>query len=111
MTWTPPNALVERVADRICEALASWLPEPLHRMAYEDAARIALAATPLGELVEALTEARDHFTSIAAKAEHWRAVVQNSEIAEPRWSGIRNHARHRASVIDAALARAKGETK
>ena len=33
---------VDKIADNICEALASWLPEPLHQMAYEDAARAAM---------------------------------------------------------------------
>ena len=33
---------VQAVANAICEAGAAWLPEPLHRMAYEDMARAAI---------------------------------------------------------------------
>ncbi len=39
-----PQMTVDTIADAICEALASWLKEPLHRMAYTDAARAAIMA-------------------------------------------------------------------
>lgn len=35
---------VEAIADAICDGLGNWLKEPLHRMAYEDAARAAIVA-------------------------------------------------------------------
>lgn len=35
------DSTIDEVADAICQALASWIAEPLHRMAYMDAARAA----------------------------------------------------------------------
>jgi len=36
--------MIERVALKICEALGDWNPVPMNKMAYEDAARAAIAA-------------------------------------------------------------------
>ena len=43
MTYTDED--VERVALKICEALGDWNPVPMNKMAYEDAARAAIAAS------------------------------------------------------------------
>lgn len=37
------EAEVRAVSDAICGALASWMEEPLHLMAYDDAARAAIS--------------------------------------------------------------------
>ena len=42
MTYTDED--VERVALKICEAVGDWNPVPMNKMAYEDAARAAIAA-------------------------------------------------------------------
>lgn len=47
---TERHAVIEkRVADAICGALASWMEAPLHSMAYDDAARAAMAAVTKGD--------------------------------------------------------------
>lgn len=56
------------------------------------------------ELYEALTDAAAHFEGIERKALHWMKVCARSEIAEGRWSQIKNHAGHRGRAARAALA-------
>ena len=77
-------------------------PDPAAITSMRDAAR---------EMREALEDAAAHFWAIAEEAEHWRAVFQNSApvLHESRWSQIRNHARHQASLCRAALVKAGGQ--
>lgn len=41
--FPPDDPGLRAIADAICEALSNWMKEPLHLMAYEDAARAAIA--------------------------------------------------------------------
>jgi hypothetical protein len=95
MTWTPPDALVERVAKAVrCDQFArtrrlSSFDENVPPTSNEmDNARAALAATPLAELTEALERLS---RMLPAVLHGERDVVDLREI------------------IDAAIARAKGE--
>jgi hypothetical protein len=99
MTWTPPDALVERVAKAVrCDQFArtrrlSSFDENVPPTSNEmDNARAALAATPLAELVEALEVAYLQINYLHDKFQHTgsgAAALQK---------------------IAAAIARAKGET-
>ncbi len=46
---------VDEVADVICDALSSWIAEPLHRMVYTDAARAAIQVMTTGRLATSRT--------------------------------------------------------
>lgn len=80
----------QEVADAICSALSSWHPEPLHRMAYEDAARAAMDAhstddierlrTALKEILEEVgTSTRANKIAVAALNQQFRGMEMSPE--------------------------------
>lgn len=69
--------MVIRVADAICSALASWADEPLHLMAYRDAARSAIEAMrePTAAMIEGASWVGTAFPDISVFRKNWIAMI------------------------------------
>ncbi len=94
--WTPPEAMVEEVAQQVLERLFTVNPttKPGTERVAREVVRATLAASPIGEL----TQQRDELVeALAAMRLHYHSVA----------AGRGTHAV--MAKADAALARARGE--
>lgn len=94
--WTPPEAMVEEVAQQVVERLFTVNPvtKPGTERVAREVVRATLAASPIGELVEALVEIETILIEDTNAEDHpccgWGPTLK---------------------MVRAALARARGEVK